>query len=198
MNCLLCDEPFFEPLSWKTLLLQKFPSSCCMRCYEKFERAERSDDVEALFTYNEAMREFIKRYKFSGDAVLAHVFRNDIYAALHRRTETIVPVPLHNERLYERTFSQVELLLNAAHIPHVQVLKKEINDTQSKKTLHERQNSEKRFTLCEQFHVNDKHFLIVDDIYTTGATLQEIKNLLLLHGAKKVSSFVLAKVKSDE
>lgn len=198
MNCLLCDDRFHEPLSWRTLLLQRFPASCCTRCYEQFEHAVPNEDVEALFTYNDAMKDFMKRYKFMKDAVLANVFRNELHRALYKRHETIVPVPLHRERLYERTFSQVELLLEAARIPYVQLLKKEIHDTQSKKTLRERQNSEKRFTLRQQIDVIDKSFLIVDDIYTTGATLNEIKQLLLSHGAKKVSCFVLAKVKNDE
>ena len=198
MICLLCDRPFQASSSWYDVMLCKFPPVICERCRESFEAAEPNDDVEALFTYNDAMKHYIERYKFGKDVALAEVFRSDIYEALRNRRETIVAVPLHEERLHERTFSQVHCLLEAAHIPYANILKKVVHDQQSKKTLAERQHSKNRFLLHEEICIQGQEFLIVDDIYTTGATVGEIKNILLSHGATKVSSFVLAKVKSNK
>lgn len=198
MNCLLCDQSFRAEVSWQALIVQTFPAVICTRCRQSFERAQSTEEVTALFTYNDAMKAYIQRYKFLKDVALAHVFRNELYVALHKRREKIVPVPLHHERLLERTFSQVHELLHAAKIPYIDMLRKEINDRQSQKTLQERKSGQNRFSLCEQFDVKDEELLIVDDIYTTGATVNDIKQLLLSNGAKKVSIFVLVKVKSDE
>ena len=59
-------------------------------------------------------------------------------------------------------------------------------------------NNKNRFLLQGEICIQGQEFIIVDDIYTTGATVGEIKNILLSHGATKVSSFVLAKVKSNK
>ncbi|MEE1131126.1 MAG: ComF family protein [Caryophanon sp.] len=198
MICLLCDRPFQASSSWYDVVLRKFPPVICERCRESFEAAEPNDDVEALFTYNAAMKDYMERYKFGKDVALAQVFRSDIYEALRNRRETIIPVPLHRERLHERTFSQVHYLLEMAHIPYANILKKAVHDQQSKKTLAQRQNNKNRFLLQQEMCIQGQEFIIVDDIYTTGATVGEIKNLLLSNGAKKVSCFVLVKVKSNK
>src|SRR5690606_33608516 len=73
----------------------------------------------SLFKYNEFMAQFIARFKFRGDYILAKVFSEALRKAIQTiRFDFIVPIPLSEERLYERGFNQTEALLIEANIKY--------------------------------------------------------------------------------
>lgn len=192
MRCLLCDTKFAPQPTWTQLLYERFSPTICTLCEDSFERC---DDDSALFMYNEAMKDYLHRYKFLKDVALAHVFRQPLHEALKKRQEIIVPVPLHAQRLQERTFSQVHELLDAADIKYADLLEKVVNDRQAKKTKQQRLDSKHRFSLQPNAHVEGCDILVIDDILTTGATLADIRQLLRNHGASKVLFFTLIRAK---
>ena len=99
--------------------------------------------------------------------------------------DAVVPVPLHKKRLKERGYNQVEefgkkiaQLLQVHYIDNV-LIKKNYTAKQSKqKRIMRWQNSEATFGLQNQDALTGKHILLVDDIITTGATLQACINEL--------------------
>ena len=112
--------------------------------------------------------------------------------------DLIIPVPISKERLKEREFNQTEVLCN-------EIIKsgKVRNDILSriKDTPHQtglsRENRESN--LKDSFVVNDKKqikgkkILIIDDIYTTGSTINECANVLIKNGAKSIIALCLAR-----
>lgn len=193
--CLLCTQPLRQSITWRILLKKSFPKVICERCTQKFERAENVEgsDDQSLFTYNEAMKDYLHQYKFLQDIALANVFSEDIHHSLSSQKGVIVPIPMHPEKKRERTFAHIDELLSAANIPFIHLLKKTSTTTQSSKTLQERLTTAPLFQILPSIKVEEKTYILVDDIRTTGTTLQHAKSILITHGATCVKTFTLIK-----
>ncbi len=193
-NCLLCNSPLSEGITWRLLLTNVFPKTICLECEQKFERYEppqQDDELVSLYKYNDMMKDFLHRYKFMHDVILAKVFRDKIYEHLSKTKEIIVPIPIHPNKLKERTFPHVDQLLKEANIPYEHYLEKISAETQVGKTRQQRINAPQLFKMSRDDDIKDKEFLLVDDVYTTGTTILHAKNMLLEAGAKKVRAFTL-------
>ena len=128
-----------------------------------------------------------------GDYCLRKTFQKDIKNNLKpffKKGYTIVPVPLSEERLVERGFNQVEGLIEG--IPYQDIFEKRDIEKQSSKTREERLSQDNAFCLKKGIDVPDK-IIIVDDIYTTGATIERAKEMLIVNGVKEIRSFSLAR-----
>ncbi|MDM5332427.1 phosphoribosyltransferase family protein [Ureibacillus composti] len=196
-NCLLCNVPLNEMVTWKTLLTNAYPKTICKDCENKFEPYPPTGEGEvmSLYQYNEAMKDYLHRYKFMHDVVLAKVFRNQIHKALNKMDAAIVPIPMHPVKLKERTFAHVDELLKAANINFEHFLDKITLETQGEKTREERITTPQIFKLkVSPDKVKNQNILLVDDIYTTGTTISHAKNLLLEAGANSVTAFTLIRV----
>lgn len=191
-NCLLCHAPLNEQATWKTLLTNAFSKTICSSCEQTFEFYENNEpDIHSLYKYNEAMNDYLHRYKFMHDVLLAKVFREQIQEALSDTKTIIIPIPMHPAKLVERTFSHVDELLIAANVQFEHYLEKISTETQASKSREERINSPQLFQLRENTIVENKQITLVDDIYTTGTTIAHASNVLMEAGAKSVKAFTL-------
>ncbi|MGM9945754.1 MAG: ComF family protein [Lysinibacillus sp.] len=189
MDCLLCGTPLIEQVSWLTLI-QRFRTTICTKCEQKFLPVpNEQSDHRSLYYYNEAMKDYLHRYKFMYDVVLAKVFQKQIHDVFKREQRIVVPIPMHRQKLVERTFSHIDELLIAAKIPYKHLLEKTTIDTQSKKSREERLNTRQLFRAIGK--IDPKHYVVFDDIYTTGTTIEHAKKALLEAGAKTVTSVTL-------
>lgn len=214
MICLLCHAEYTLEPTFHQLLLLKLPSpgictSChnqfqqittpyCSRCYKPDIKDVCSDckiwekegiivNHQAVFTYNTAMEDFFSRYKFMGDYRLHHVF-NKYFKT--ERGYTIVPISVSKQRFQERGFNQVIALLHS--LPFSSLLEKEEGPTQNTRTRNERLKNKNTFTLKAKVKVPDK-ILLVDDVYTTGRTLQHAIAVLKQGGAQEIKTFSLCR-----
>ena len=182
-------------MTWRLLLSNSFTKTICQRCEQKFKRYEGStEEVVSLYEYNEEMKDYLHRYKFMNDVILAKVFREEIHRYLYKKKEMIVPIPMHPKKLKERTFSHVDELLKQANIPYVHCLEKISLEAQGGKSREERLKTPQIFKMKENVPINNIEILLVDDIYTTGTTIRHAKELLLASGAKSVKAFTLIRV----
>lgn len=119
------------------------------------------------------------------------------------KTDYIVPVPLHRFRLIKRRFNQAGLmaqyLSKASHIPVVldALVRKRATETQGHLNSNERKKNVKNAFNVHPGYVdefNGKTILLIDDVYTTGATIQECTKVLLKAGASSVNVLTLARV----
>ena len=189
MDCLLCGTPLIEQVSWLTLI-QRFGATICLTCQQKFSPVSNAQsDHRSLYHYNEAMKDYLHRYKFMGDVVLAKVFQKQLHDVFRREQRIVVPIPMHPQKLVERTFSHIDELLIAAKIPYKHLLEKTTTDNQSKKSREERINIPQLFRVIRK--IDPKHYVVFDDIYTTGTTIDHAKKALLEAGAKTVASVTL-------
>lgn len=104
--------------------------------------------------------------------------------------DAIIPVPLHASRLMERGYNQSAVIANAMGIAVDELSLKRIRKTESQttKTRAERaDNMQGAFLLNDSNSLNGKHVLIVDDVLTTGATIEACANVLLSAQNVKIS-----------
>lgn len=153
--------------------------------------------------YDGRLREMILAYKFSGRIGLGRLLQEMAVMAFEREAkelpDVIVPVPLHPKRLVKRGFNQsLELgrLLSArtARPIAAEALKRLRNTTpQSRLKGRERLENIKGAFCADPEHVRDRSVLLVDDVLTTGATIEECTKALHSAGAGHVEVLVLAK-----
>lgn len=206
MICVICGSPFHPVPTWTRLIVYKLETSTCTRCRSKFEKADQLidftdfigtpyegavDKVLALYTYNEAMIDYFHQYKFLQDVALAQVFAEELHVALEGKEGTVVPIPMHPDKLLLRTFAQVDELLNIARIPFQHVLEKTESSEQGKKSKKERLDAKSLFEVSG--NVESKTYILFDDIYTTGATIHHAAKALKDAGATRVEAITLIK-----
>ena len=123
MNCLLCEQRLANTPSWQSLFAIEKSLLLCEACSKSFERVDINergdilDHVKSLYTYNEAMRNYLHQYKFLQDVALAGVFAAELRNELKRKNAIIVPIPMHPDKKIERTFSHVDELLHRGKYP---------------------------------------------------------------------------------
>lgn len=152
--------------------------------------------------YNEASRPLVTRFKYGDRLVVAPMLARWMVRAgktMLEKTDIIVPVPLHRRRLFQRRFNQAALLGHEIHrltgIPMVADLMKRRKNTPPQASISTRparlKNVVGAFTLNTRYaaYVRGKNIVLIDDIRTTGATVNNCAKLLLRAGAEKV--FVL-------
>ena len=206
MNCLICGTVFQPAPTWGKLFLYENESSTCDKCFSKFTKSDATiefrdfqgtryegalDAVTALYLYNEAMKSYLHQYKFLQDIALAQVFAKTLHGAFEGKEGIVVPIPMHPEKLIQRTFAQVDELLNSAGIPFQHLLTKTVTSEQGKKTRKERLEASPLFEV--RASVEAKNYILFDDIYTTGATIHQAAKLLKDAGATSVEAITLIK-----
>ncbi|MGM0805787.1 MAG: ComF family protein [Bacillota bacterium] len=143
------------------------------------------------------MKEMIAKLKYRGDAEVVNAFYPVLSSDFKKfsRDAILVPIPLSEERHYERGFNQAELLTRGIKKPVEYLLKRKTHEEkQSKKTREERlSQKENPFEVVDSLKVKDQKIILVDDVYTTGSTLRYAAKVLIKAGAKEVSSITLAR-----
>ena len=197
MNCLLCEQRLANTPSWQSLFAIEKSLLLCEACSKSFERAdinERGDilhHVKSLYTYNEAMRNYLHQYKFLQDVALAGVFATELRNELKRKNAIIVPIPMHPDKKIERTFSHVDELLLAANIPFEDLLIKTNTEVMGEKTREERLSMRPLFAIKQGIVIQNTTYILIDDIYTTGTTLRHAATVLREAGAERVEAVTL-------
>ncbi|MEZ2719595.1 ComF family protein [Niallia circulans] len=167
----------------------------CHDC-QKWENVEKWKGIlqsnQSLFLYNDFLKETIARFKYRGDYQIAAAFVSFLPMDFGKN-KVVMPIPLSDERLYERGFNQVEAVLFYAKVPYVNGLVRTHSEKQSKKTRKQRLQIENIFKIEQKETVIAQDIVLVDDIYTTGATLRNAAKVLKEAGAKSITSFTIAR-----
>lgn len=160
--------------------------------------------ARALGSYEGSLQEAIHQWKYEGKEYLGVLFAKWMAEGFYRYWEPdffnlLIPVPLHKERLRERGFNQALLLVKELSrrtgIPYRRrvLRKKKPTVPQVKLSGVEREKGVRgTFQMIARAEVEGKSILLVDDVYTTGATVNECSKVLLAGGAKRVDVLTLA------
>lgn len=183
-------------------------SYICSRCYETLPWYD--EFAKSAFAYLSPIAELVNIYKFSGATYLTDDFADALALSFRRKhdaaaVDVVVPVPLHPNRLRERGYNQSGLLAAAfarriGRLCDAKSLVK-IRDTehQSRSTGDERRaNLKNAFRVTEPSRIRGRTVVLVDDVMTTGATIDDCERALLAGGAFRVIPFTLAKALMDE
>jgi competence protein ComFC len=191
--CDICGRPFagLEPSHRQGRLCTD-----CVRWQEDDEWKDVLMKNRSVYMYNEFMKEVVALWKFRGDYAIVEAFQKEFCREFYRHfdhTFLIVPIPLSAERLYERGFNQARALAELLNLLIHDILTRHHLEKQSKKSRRERLRTENVFRFSEKTSLQDKHIVLIDDIYTTGTTLRHAAKVLVKAGAASVSSFTLAR-----
>lgn len=115
--------------------------------------------------------------------------------------EIILPVPIHKKRLNGRGYNQSELLAReiSRKLKNIQffnklLIKTENNVAQSTLTKEERiLNVKNIYKVQNNNLIKEKSIILLDDIYTTGNTVNECSRLLKKNGAREIGIFTISK-----
>ena len=218
-RCPVCDGVFYfsekeqiHPACRKKLapVVQPFCFGCgrqltddtaelCSDCRRRRRSFRRS---AAAFGYNEAARESVARFKYHGRQSYARTYAEEIWALrkeeiLSFRADALIPVPIHRARLLKRGYNQAELLAEElsklSGIPLRRDVLFRLKKTAAQKAL----SPEARVrNLSGAFSVKGpvkglRTVILVDDIFTTGATLEACTRVLLAAGIRTVYGVTL-------
>lgn len=147
--------------------------------------------------YDYPIDEALAAFKYQNKRGYGEFFASEIFkvhgdAIQQLKVDVLVPIPIHQKKLLKRGYNQAELLADdlgkELGVPvDTELLKRTIHTPPQKKLdQHERElNMKKAFQSTDKI-VNYKKVMLVDDIYTTGATVEACTKLLLDKGVKEV------------
>ena len=162
----------------------------------------------SLISYDDQSKEIFHQAKFQKKPWLFDAFRVNVKKFSQDESiasyDMIIPVPLDSRREHDREFNQADLIAHmlirqmGLKIPVKKLLKKnKITKPQSQLHRLERlHNLKNAFSVRNSKSIQNKSVLLVDDIITTGSTLNECAKLLKEHGAARVDFFTLARAQT--
>lgn len=160
--------------------------------------------AEAVFKYNDAIKKLILPFKHSDHIELTNLFVQWMSANSRHMIEhadILIPVPLHWSRLLKRKYNQSALLAQRLSIRYKKeyepliLVRVKATKSQGHLTSKERKkNVSGVFKIKHKKLIKDKFILLIDDVFTTGATANECAKILLKSGAKSVDVLTIAKV----
>ena len=177
---------------------------------KKFYGKIEIEHASAFVYFNKKgiVQELIHNLKYKGHeeigVVLGKWYVEDLKELqLNKPFDIIIPVPLHPKKFKERGYNQVtsfgKALAEGLKIPYNDsvLYRTKYSKTQSKKNLLGRsENIENIFDVILKEENHNKHFLIVDDVLTTGATLEACSRALLKIKGAKISIACMAMANS--
>jgi ComF family protein len=158
----------------------------------------------SFYTRDSRIKKLIHQLKYKGIRELGTELGR-IYARTLKSSgflndiDLIIPVPLHPSKKRQRGFNQSDLIaLGISEVSGIPVesgmlVRKTVTKTQTRKTRYDRwTNVDNIFRLTDQSRIRNMHILLVDDVITTGSTLEACASELLKVENVKVSVVALA------
>jgi len=181
---------------------------CCRRCALPVPDGELCgsclsdppafDFTRAAFTYSFPVDALIQALKYQGNLALAPILAEELLPDAHEQLDYLIPVPLTTARLRERGFNQaleiaklvsqkwgVSLLADACY----RILD---GPPQAGLPWKERAKNVRGAFVC-QAELRGKKVALLDDVMTTGATLDELAKVVRKKGAIEISAWVVAR-----
>lgn len=188
---------------------------CCKKCGKKIHSLQKEycadcekkkhsfESGQALFTYDEKLKASIYRFKYKGRVEYAEFYGEEITKQFGDKIrawkpDALVPVPLHKSREYKRGYNQsyeiAKVIGEQLKIPVRNDILLRVKKTVPQKELDEngRQNNLKKAFKLRQNDVKLDTIIIIDDIYTTGSTVDAVAVELLHAGVQKIHYIALA------
>ncbi len=214
-QCLLCTAPSQQDADLCSACFQALPwhnVSQCLQCGLPSNHPicghclHEPPDFDATFAalrYEFPLDAVMQHYKYGSALQTAHLFAHLMTTQLakqqdKRAIDLIMPMPLHPQRLKERGFNQsleiARILSKSTHIPldFQSAIRTIYTPPQASLALKERAKNIKG-AFAVHADLSNQRIAIVDDVMTTGASLNELAKMLKKAGAAHVECWVVAR-----
>jgi ComF family protein len=180
-----------------------------MQCGACLAHPPAFDQARSAIVYDEGSRDLLLTFKHGDQTHLTATFTPWLQTILSQQqwnADMIIPVPLHWTRLFKRRYNQSALLAKSlsdmTNIPVMMSILKRKRATQSQGHLSakEREDNVKgAFFIPDQYNdiIKDKKIILIDDVFTTGATINECAKTLKKQGASDVLVLTIARAVRD-
>lgn len=188
------------------------PYHCCRQCGNTLEDENLNicgdcqitppaiDQTFCLSTYSPTARELIKQLKFNQQLLIADSLGKLLADTIHNQAialpDVIIPVPMHKKRLRQRGFNQalqiakpVEKRLSI-QLSNSIAYRSAYTPPQTQLNASTRRTNPQSSFYCKK--LSGEHIAIIDDVITTGSTVNELAKALKQQGASKVSAWAIA------
>jgi ComF family protein len=164
------------------------------------------DRARAALIYAGPAAQAIKRLKFGGQMAYLPLMQSWLQEPACRElaaaADLLAPVPLHHRRLRERGFNQALLLAQAfSEVPldrdNLRRVRATVPQVGLKSLKERRANVKGAFAVARPEKIAGKNVCLVDDVFTTGATVRECARALNKAGARSVTIITAARVRYD-
>ena len=200
------NPPYCKKCGIPYPLAQNSDSFVCGNCINNKSYISK---IRAIGIYDGVLRKAIHEFKYKGKSKLGFHLANLMIKKIKENQEIIeflkdvsfiIPVPLHRSKLKEREYNQSEILANLISkeidIPVENNIIKRIKVTRPQSELkeEERQKNVKGvFEVKRNEKIEGKILLLIDDIVTTGATVEECAKVLIKSGANEIRVLSLSR-----
>jgi len=197
--CKICFKDF-SINSTRTLFNKNI--HVCDKCFNKFNAKFRSFTISnvkgiAVYDYDESIKELIYQFKGCYDIELGSLFLEQyiLYIKYIFNDYYIVPVPSYYKDDIRREFNHVIEAFRCMNLPYINIVEKIDEYKQSDQKKSNRINIKEHLKVSDLEKVKNKKILIVDDVVTTGSTLQATIDLLKEGHPKDIKILTIAKVR---
>lgn len=187
----------------------------CMKCGKPLVHSEREycedcstnkryfSEGRAVFLYDDVMKKSIYQFKYGGRQEYADFYAKEIEKSQGRKikswhADALIPIPLHKDRKKKRGYNQAALIAKqlgkSIELPVIEDLLTRERKTVPQKNLSakERENNLKKAFKIGRNDVKLNSVILIDDIYTTGSTINAAAQCLLEAGVGKIYFLVLS------
>lgn len=192
-SCIKCSYPF--ELETRNDLL-------CGYCLQK---KNYFDKLYFVAKYDSLIKDMIYKFKYNDKIIYYKLFSlwlKNLVDKKEIKFEFIAPIPMHKKKLRSRKFNQSCIIANelskklSTPIIRDLLIKKRYDKSQTELTAKQRQNNIKGSIIINPKYktiIKDKNILLVDDVFTTGATINECCKILKKNHINRVTAITIAR-----
>lgn len=195
--CAACDAllPYLTAARCPMCALPSSQGEVCGQCLKHPPLFTRTT---AVFSYSYPVNKLIQAMKYHEQIPLARAFAGKLAQHIDTMPDYVIAMPLHPEKLQARGFNQSQLLAAAIakqrHCPLLTHACQRVRNTVAQSSLprKERAKNMRDAFRCD-LDLTGKHIALVDDVLTTGASLNALAAAVQARGATQIEAWVVAR-----